>query len=229
MQRKSKGHLTKDVYLLGCAVPAMEGRWRMDRCEVEGLANDWHVTAGGSEDSPASLAKIVRVNDIRVERSRNVPGPASTGLFRGQHIVNLRYLLPELDARFYLAHELMEISLRRVGYVGADIEQAANYGAAALLCPRRIFLRAAFAGLSYAELAQTFLVSQTLVVLRLSELLGSPRAVVCPHRVYVAGEGAFPEPERIRSLVRGPERAGITRARLTDARRRTVLEFAESA
>lgn len=200
----------------------------MDRCEVEGLANDWHASAGGSEDAPASLARIAQANDIRVERSRNVPGPASTGLFRGQHIVNLRYLLPELDARFYLAHELMEISLHRVGYMGADIEQAANYGAAALLCPRRIFLRAAFAGLSYAELAQTFLVTQTLVALRLSELLGSPRAVVCPHKVYVAGDGFFPEPEAIRSLARGPERPGFTKARLTDARKRTVVEFAEA-
>lgn len=201
----------------------------MDRCEVEGLANSWHASVGRTEDNPASLAQITRENGIRVERSRNVPGAASTGVFLGQRVIHLRHQLDELSARFHLAHELMEIALDRVGYVGADIEQAANYGAAALLCPRRIFLRAAFAGLSYAELAQTFLVSQTLVVLRLSELLGSPRAVVCPHRVYVAGEGTFPEPDRIRSLVRGPERAGVTRARLTDARKRTVVEFSESA
>lgn len=229
MQRESKVRLTKVVCLLGCAVVTMERGLDMDRCEVEGLANDWHVSAGGSEDSPASLAQITRANGIRVERSRNVVGGASTAVFRGQHVIHLRHRLDELGARFFLAHELLEISLRRAGYVGADIEQAANYGAAALLCPRRIFLRAAFAGLTYAELAQEFVVTQTLVALRLSELLGAPRAVVCPHRVYVAGEGVFPEPETIRSLTRGAERPGVTRARLTDARKRTVVEFAETA
>lgn len=129
---------------------------------------------------------------------------------------------------FFLAHELAEIGLKKLGVVVGEYERKERLCdaiAGALLMPRPAFERALEEhGESYADLARLHQQTETAAALRCAELLERELAVVTPRKVYRRGPVvALPdEASALRRIVR--ERApGVRRVRLTDATARTVV------
>lgn len=140
-----------------------------------------------------------------------------------------RYL-PPLYAAFAVGHELGHWLLTRHGYCGNDDEAAADYLGAALLAPRRAFLRARRAlGHDLPALANAFSMTETGVALRLGEALHVPLAVVSPAHVRVRGPEAWvwPNEATVRRWARVAE-PGLRKVRLTDDPRRVVLDVDEA-
>lgn len=173
--------------------------------------------AGASLDEPPSVAALVRALGLSVHYGASLPGDAALVRVGDEWRIYLRRKLPRERVAFAVAHELCEWAMR--GYIGEDIEQRANLGAAALLVPRRALAR--LRGCTLHELAAAFKVSETLIALREAEVTGEPRAVVSPALVRVRGPEAWVWPSE-RELRRGVP--GLWRAPLCCEPRRYVLD-----
>ena len=191
--------------------------------DLEEIIDDVLRVGGGDDDDPPSFHAIVKAQGVRVLTTRGLLTEAALARIHGEWRVYKRPRLRLERERFLVFHEIGEKRLRELGYSGPDREEAANYIAAGLVCPRRIFRRAVRAGLSLAELAHDFVASQTLVTLRRAELLAEPRAVVCRHRVYVRWDGATLTDSEWRAAVEY-SRPGLRKVRLTDQRGRIAVE-----
>jgi hypothetical protein len=182
----------------------------MDWRYAETLAED---LLRGELDEPPSVAALVRreLGEGAVQYASCVPGDAALVRVGEVWRIYVRRRLPRQRLAFALVHELAE--LRMHGQVREDIEQVANYAAAAVLVPRGVVRRAR----GYAELAQACRVSETLAALREAEVTMRPRAVLSPALVRVRGPESYvwPSERQIRRLAR---------VRLSDDPRRYVLD-----
>ncbi len=122
------------------------------------------------------------------------------------------------DINWACAHELAHYVLERVHFVGTfvETEDAANYLAAAILAPPDVMRRVhAHYGERIHSIAATFALSQTSTVLRLGEVLASPRAVVTSDGRVLTREPLWRSLPTV-AIARGEVRArGIRKARLT--------------
>lgn len=185
---------------------------------------------GFPDDSvPGALAiarhRLGRRDAVVVTRGL-VTAPAATCTVRGVTRIYLRPRLPPRLRRWCILHEVAEIELRALGYDEPDVERQAQAVTAALVAPRRPYLRALrHFGEALASLADAFLTTQTSVALRLAETTGRPVAVVAPARVYAHGgdeEYAWPHAEALRRASKRPPE-GVRKVRLSDDRRRVAL------
>lgn len=197
----------------------------MDTGDLEGVAMLAFRAAGGDDNDPPALQQITKALGLRVLTgpTKLLSGDACYARVNGEERIYRRARLSPVRARFATAAEVGEVLLRREGYRGADIEDCSNYIGAAIVCPRRMFARAAGYGLNLTELAAEFGATQTLVALRRAELLAEPRAVVTPARVYVRWAGASLTDSQWRAEGRRG-RPGIRKVALTDDRGRFALE-----
>lgn len=207
-------------------------RTRSDWCIVdafllEGTASAILRAGGQDDDEPPALAALARAflgpNGVTIVPTLRTPGEVYR--IHGEWRIALKAGLPLERKAFVLAHELAEWWLAtRERYVGEDVEDAANYVAAAILTPPRAFTRAIRRhGRDFSALARAFRVTETHAALREAEVHDLPRAVLAPVRVRVRGSVQWPPEEEIRRLARtgGP---GIVSARLRDDPRRLVLD-----
>lgn len=194
-----------------------DGPWVVDWRLAESLADEILSSAHAPLDEPPSIAAIVRarLGEGAVRYTSTVPGDAALVRVNDEWRIYVRHQLPRSRLAFALAHELVEHALR--GYQAEDIEAVANYGAAAILVPRRALTRVR----GFTEIATAFRVSETLAALREAEVTGQPRAVVSPALVRVRGPEEWVWPSE-RALRRGTP--GLARTRLTDDPRRFVLD-----
>jgi hypothetical protein len=185
------------------------------------------------EDEPPRLGQLVAVllGPSAIEYSHALRGDGALVRIYDDWRIYVRRGLPVERRAFAIAHELAEWWLRvRERYDGEDIEQAANYVAAAMLTPRRAFrLALEEHGQNFAELAAAFRVSETHVALREAEIAQCPRAVVSPALVRVRGpeEWIWPEEAVVRRWARGAAVPGLRKVRLSDDPRRVVLDAAD--
>jgi hypothetical protein len=148
----------------------------------------------------------------------------------GRWEILVRRKLPTVRITWAVLHELAEWVLKeQEGYRGEDIERYANALAASLLAPRRAFLAAvAEVGPDFRSLAERFDATQSWAALRYAEVTGAALSLVTPTKVHRRGEVLWPDDAQLRLLAsrgrpRQPPRLRLKKARLTDARGRTVL------
>ena len=130
-----------------------------------------------------------------------------------------------------LFHEGAHAWFRREGRSGADTEAVCNAVAAALVTPSRAFASVVRdVGEDLPELARRFVTTESVVALRLGEVLYEPVALVTPHSVHARGpeDWAWPDEATVRRVARNG-RPGIRRTKITDARGRVVLRPAVAA
>lgn len=200
----------------------------MDEGEVAGVA-DAILRAAGYEDDDVPSALRLAERLLGAGCVVRVPGggvgaPAALAWLHGQPVIQLRGRMSPETARFLVLHELAEWWLGRGGYDGQDVEQACDAIAAALTTPRRAFRSAvASVGESYARLARAFTTTESVVALRVGEVLHEPVALVTPRNVHARGpEWGWPDAETVRRVAR-TGRPGLRRVRLGDDPRRVVL------
>jgi IrrE N-terminal-like domain len=128
------------------------------------------------------------------------------------------------DANFIIAHELGHWALARfANYESSDIEEEeklANRIGAAIVAPAPV-LRAAHQhhGESLRQLALDFDATQSMVWLRLGEVLGDERALVTLDCVRVRSRGAFAWDElAVRRWAQGRAPLGVKKTRLMGTR-----------
>lgn len=198
--------------------------------EIEGIAEAM-LSAGGQDDSePPRLAPlaIALLGEGAVEYAPvRLPGDAALVRVHDTWRVYVRRGLPIERRAFAVAHELAEWWFRvRERYQGEDVEEAANYVAAAMISPRRAFRRAVRDhGRDLSALAHAFRTTQTHVALREAELDDLPRAVIAPTSVRVRGpeEWVWPDASTLRRWAKG-RAPGLRKVHLTDAPKRVVLD-----
>lgn len=202
----------------------------MEQLELEGIAEAILAEGGQEDDDVPRLVRLVAAHlgagAIETAPVRLPGDGALVRVHEDWRIYVRRGLSPERRS-FAIAHELAEWWLRvRERYDGSNVEEAANYVAAAILSPRRAFrLAREHLGPDFAALAKTFRVTETHVALREAELAQMPRAVVSPALVRLRGpqEWVWPDETVVRRWARGTVR-GVRKVRLTDDPRRVVLD-----
>lgn len=192
-----------------------------DQGELEGTAQMILTHAGEDGDDAPDIGKLARTVGP-VVYARALRGHAEVARVGQEWRIYVRRGLPPAYRRFAIAHEIAEFWLLRERHLGDRIEHDANYVAAAMLTPRRAFLRAIREGLDRVALADEFGITQSHAVLREAELSGRPRALVTPQKVYLRGEGQWDESDARRQARKpGP---GVCKTSLTDDPRRVVLD-----
>lgn len=170
-------------------------------------------------EGPATLARKWLGADAIVQAPSTLPTPACTFFVHGKRRIAVKASVPAAYRRFFIAHELGHALLAKHGL--DDDERAADYLGAALMAPRPVTL--AYDG-DWATLAADIGSTQTQAALRTAEVLGLPRAVVTPGRVYLRGPEGFVWPLARRQLERFP---GVRKTPMTDDARRFVLDVDE--
>lgn len=202
----------------------------MEQLELEGIAEAVLREGDQEGDDVPKIGPLVTtllgVGSVEYAPIR-LPGDGALVRIHDNWRIFVRRGLPIERRAFAIVHELAEWWFRvRERYAGADIEDAANYVAAAIMAPRRAFTRALRAhGPNFIELASTFRTTETHVALRQAELAGLPRLVVSPALVRVRGpeDWVWPDESVVRRWAR-VSTPGIRKVRLTDDPKRVVLD-----
>lgn len=205
----------------------------MDQSRAEGIGDAILAHGGQEADEAPNIGRLVVAhlgpNAVEYALLRNGDG-ALVRIYDDWRIYVRRGLSPERRA-FAIAHELAEWWLRvRERYEAADVEDVANYVAAAVLTPRRAFRLALDEyGSNFGELAATFRITETHAALREAEIVRLPRAVISPALVRVRGpeEWAWPDEPTLRHWARSSV-PGLRKVRLTDDPRRVVLDVEDA-
>lgn len=203
----------------------------MRQLELEGIAGAVLREGGEPDDEVPRLARLTKtlLGDRAVEYTPvRLPGDAALVRVYDEWRIYVRRGLPVERRAFAIAHELAEWWLKaREKYEREDVEDAANYVAAAILTPRSAFrLALSSVGSDFPRLAESFRVTETHAALREAEIRCLPRAVVTPARVRVRGpeEWSWPDESTIRRWARGRTGPGLRKTKLTDDPRRVVLD-----
>lgn len=198
----------------------------MDLWDVDAVQQELFARAGLDPDegvSPVAIARGLGI-EVRVVSHPKFPGDGALVRLHDQWIAFVRGGISRERKRFALAHEIAEWALR--GVVDERIEDACNAIAAALLAPRRAFVRRAreVGDVAFEQLALPFEISQTAAALRTGELQRVDLAVIRPGLVRTRGERLreVPQADLIR-WSRGNVPNGVAKVKLTDDPRRTVL------
>lgn len=177
------------------------------------------------------LAKL-KLGPDAIERAAQLVGaPARLFTVRGEQRIAVNRRIPVAYQLHAVGHELGHLVLEENGYREDDVESVCDAFGAALLAPMpavRALLRAF--GRDHEAIADEVVSTQTWAALRIAEVLGIPRAVLTPQRVYARGPETFEwcAEEELRRLAKARSmRPGLARARLTDDPRRVVLDVEE--
>ena len=200
---------------------------RVDVWQTDAVAATLRERAGVDPDEPILVTRLAEQLGIRV---RVVPHANLSGDARlepagdGWRII-VRKGLSRERARFAVAHELAEWALR--DEIDERIEDACNVIAAAILAPRRAFLRRSreVGKLAFDELASPFGISQTTAALRSAEVSIFPLAIDCPGALHLRGpdDWVWGTSTQIRGWARGTPRPGLQKVRITDEPRHMAL------
>jgi len=176
--------------------------------------------AGADDEDPPHPLALVKPCGLRVVFSDN-HGPG-----RGQldgKVIKLARRLDETAIKWVVAHELAEYCLRQVDYRGEDVELLANAGAAAIVMPRRAFIKHVRHA-TLAEMARYYELSCTAISLRYGETTNRPVAIIAPTHVHIRGEPI--EWGNLPGLAKAKPKdlpEGIERVKLADNHRRVRL------
>lgn len=159
----------------------------------------------------------------KVNRVHGLPVPAR---WRGStDELQLRPGLTPQAESFLIAHELAERHFARLCFWNEFIERWADALAAALVVPGpALRFTTREHGRSLPTLAEIHQTTQSICILRLGEVFGSPLALVTPRNVHIRGEEfVWPPHQTIRAIAAGRELAPLRKVVLTDAPRHIGL------
>lgn len=207
------------------------GDGQLELFECEDVAAAVRREAGLKEEQLEPAARIA-TRLLGPDGVRMVPRFSTTGVLArvdGKYRIFIRRGVP--DANFIIAHELGHWSLSHYGIDAGSIEteeHLANRIGAAIVAPAGA-MRAAYRahGERLPKLAATFGATQSMVWLRLGEVLEDERALVVGDDVRVRSAGRFPwHPPAVRLWARGRAPKGMARAVLRTGydRGRVVLK-----
>ena len=115
----------------------------MDLADVHGIADDLLVRAGFDlTDAPGArrIAEALHGPGCIFRLPRSLArAVAWSAVVQGRPRIYLATGLAPEERNHLIGHETAELELRRLGYDGADIEDAADAIGAALVAPRRAF------------------------------------------------------------------------------------------
>jgi hypothetical protein len=173
--------------------------------------------------APEALARAA----VGADRVILVPGLRARAQWRrSTDTIEVRPGLSPLERGWCLVHELGERSLVRGCWSSEVVELYSDAYGAALMVPAPALRKALRAvGRNLDLLAAWFGASQTIVTLRLSEVTGSPLALVAPRWVKLRGEEwGWPSEREVRTVAARHEvPPGLERRVLSDARGRVAL------
>jgi hypothetical protein len=139
--------------------------------------------------APRVATAVLGESCLHTVRPRELPGPALIQRDGPRWIIHVREGLTPSKLNQAVAHELGEWFLRCRGYAEPDVEELSSRVAAAICVPRPAFMAVhGQIGEDLAALSQRFLVSESLMALRLAECLGSPTALITQKVVLTRGE-----------------------------------------
>jgi hypothetical protein len=193
---------------------------RLDFHDLEALALETRTRAR-VDDEDVVRPGVMAVRLLGRDGLHRMPRLSATGMLipvEGRYRIFVRRNVP--DEAFVIAHELGHWSLRNIGYSGPDEERFADYVGAAIMAPPKV-VRWAYRrfGESLGEIARVFHATQSMIVLRLAEVLGDERALVSPRDVRVRSAGRFhwPSASELRAWRDGRTPPGVQRAALRGA------------
>lgn len=130
---------------------------------------------------PVELAQRAKIDVVRSDMHGPKRGRMDDGVIR------IGRRLTGSALTWVVAHELAEHCLRETGYVDEDIERRADSGAAAIIMPRRAFVKH-LRHAAISEMARFYDVSGTAASLRFGEVTGRPTVVIAPTHIHIRGE-----------------------------------------
>jgi len=198
----------------------------------EVLARELYISAGldptRAHGAPRVAAAVLGESCLHAVRPSELPGRALIQRDGPRWIIHVRETLSRRQLNHAVAHELGEWFLRCRGYDEPDVEELSSRVAAAICVPRPAFAVAYEAiGEDLAVLSERFLVSESLMVLRVAECLGGPTALITDKVVLTRGAPREWPTDRhgwreLVDRVREHEN-GLTLQNLGDAKGRFVL------
>lgn len=157
--------------------------------DVEGDALAIYRMGGFDPDDTPSTGQLCRkVLGVGPQYSKHLRTEADSCLLRGQWRIFVRPGIGAERARWLVGHELAEWWYRRIGYVGADVEERCDALGAALVAPARAVREAWRTTEDAVLLAALLSTTQSIAHLRVGEVLGFPTALVRRGRIIVRGE-----------------------------------------
>lgn len=157
--------------------------------DVEGDALAIYKLAGFDADDTPSAAQLCRkLFGIGPEYSRHLRTEADSCTLRGQHRVFVRPGLLAARSRWLVGHEVAEWWYRKIGYVGADVEERCDALGAALIAPARAVREAWRTTEDTVLLAALLATTQSVAHLRVGEVIGVPVVLVQRRRIIVRGD-----------------------------------------
>jgi len=192
------------------------------RAEVEGDADLIYRLAHGDPDDV--LSPRVLCEQLLDTRPRYAPigQEATVARVGNEWRVYVQRGVSPARARWLVGHELAEWWYQQRGYRGEDLEQRCDALGAALVLPRRVLQAARRQhGDDVHAIAKTLRVTQSLALLRVGEVTGTPSAVVRKAGAIVRGEAyVWPVP----LVLTGPdEHPGIKKVEIDDEPKRKGL------
>lgn len=195
--------------------------------DLEGCVDALYEIAGCESDEvlfPSSLAEQL-FGDECIQRVPHMIASGALGRAGEQHYIAVRASIRGSAFEHIVGHELGHWILRREGSTmrNTELELACDFIGAAIQTRRRPFARGARGReRDFKQLALDFQTSETLVALRVGEVLNIPIAVIAPLTVRARGSIEWPDEQRLRMIARRGY-PGIARVRLTDDSRRVAL------
>ena len=161
---------------------------------------------------------------------RDLPGRALLQRAGGLWVIYYRESLNPRQLNHAIAHELGGWFLRCRGYAEADVEDVSSRVAAAICVPRPAFILAHRQhGEDLTVLNQSFVVSESLMALRIAECLGHATALITRRVVRTRGEAReWPRtPEGWKELVAQAREHpnGLSVRSVSDSKGRLILRF----
>lgn len=198
------------------------------------LARELYLSAeldpSHAHGAPRVARAVLGESCLHAVRASELPGPALIQRDGPRWIIHVREGLTPRQLNHVVAHELGEWFLRCRGYVEPDVEELSSRVAAAICVPRPAFMTAhGQVGEDLVALSQRFLVSESLMALRLAECLGAPTALITQKVVVTRGEPwAWPTTRQgWTELVANSQanESGLILRSLSDSIERLVLRF----
>jgi hypothetical protein len=196
----------------------------MELNDLEGEVSRLYRFIRADEAAPPGILAIT--NGLGINVHWGMPGcvPARFSWERCEILVRRR--MSPVETTFWIAHEVAEYWLERVGVKAVEErEQFADALAVRILSPRPAYRKTVRAvGADFEQLGSIYTLSQTCSALRLGEAVGRPVAVVMPGRVLARGELQAWSERELRAVVRATEvPRELLRVKLSDRRGRIAL------
>ena len=196
--------------------------------EVEGDAHAIFRLARFDPDDGATPQQLcVRLLGSPPEMAPLLGHEATLARVTGQWRIFVRAGTAAPRARWLVCHELAEWWYQRIGYCERDIEARCDVLGAALVAPRRVFLRLRRRhGDDVRPLARALRTTESLALLRCGECTGEPTAVVRSAGAIVRGDAVvWPAPLTLARAHR-LRRGGLRKVRIADEPSRLGLRLA---